>query len=802
MAFTLNRRGFLQFAAGGAAGLATAGVTLGGISQLNAAIESEQMTVPSGPESWAPSVCSQCPAGCGLSVRKIGKRAVKIQGNPLHPVNHGGLCPKGIAGLQALYHPDRLRAPLRNVGTREAPSWKELSWDEALGEVTARMAKIRQAGNARSVVLVDGHHRSLSGRLLRRFLTAYGSPNYLAVPSGLDALQAAVYLQQGVTRPVAFDLENARYVLSFGVNLLEGWGAPTNIMRSFGRWRASESGRRNKLVQVEPRFSVTAARADEWVAVRPGTEAALALGIAYVLITEGLYDQAFVAENTFGFQDWQDAAGRNHMGFRSLVIGEYRLNDVAGITGVPAETILRLGREFGQNRPALAIGDWQTSNLAGNPYAAMAVHSLNALMGSLDVPGGVLVQSPSPGEEEGDAGRLGAVVTESGQYCYPTQHLSRLPQAIVSQKPYPVGMLLINEANPVFSLPNGEAFRAACMQVPFIVSFASFLNDTAALSDLVLPACTDLERWHSETAPPTFAYALQSISPPAVDARHTSRECGDVVLALARALGGPVATALPYSGMEEYLKHEIAAISGVQSGSIFSSNLQASWDRLLERSGWWAPTYSNADELWSQMTEQGGWWQPTYYYGEMERLLSTKSEKFEFYSQTLAQWAAQRPEFAAASGFRAGDDRQFLPHQPTMREPDKEFPLLLMPFEVLPFVGGEGAHLPYLQQIAGVQLFEKWESWLEIHPEMARKLVIGDGDDVWIESRRGRTRVKARYFEGTSPEVVHLPLGYGHTAGPDWSCRGANPLGLLEERLDPVAGLPQVVGTAVKVYRA
>ena len=400
MDWTLNRRGFLQFAAGGVAGLATAGITVGGISELNAAIESEQMSVPGGPETWAPSVCGMCPAGCGLRVRKVGKRAVKIQGNPLHPVNHGGLCPKGIAGLQALYHPDRLRAPLRNVGTREAPSWKEVSWDEALGQVAARMAKIRQAGDARTVVLIDRDQRSLSSRLLRRFLTAYGSPNYLVAPSGLDALQTAIYLQQGIARPVAFDLDNARYVLSFGVNLLEGWGAPVSMMRTFGRWRASEGGRRNKLVQIEPRFSVTAARADEWVALRPGTEGALALGIAYVLITEGLYDQTFVAENTFGFQDWQDATGQNHMGFRSLVISEYRLNDVAGMTGVPAETILRLGRELAQNRPALAIGDWQTSTLAGNPYAAMAVHSLNALMGSLDVPGGVLVQSPSPGEEQ------------------------------------------------------------------------------------------------------------------------------------------------------------------------------------------------------------------------------------------------------------------------------------------------------------------------------------------------------------------------------------------------------------------
>ncbi len=796
----LNRRNFLQVTAGGTLGVATSGITLRGLSVVNAALESEAVRVPTGPETFAPAICSLCPAGCGLRIRKIGDRAVHVQGNPLHPVNHGGICPKGAAALQELYHPDRLLAPRKNIGTRAKPRWKEVSWDEALAEITAQLGKLRAAGQARSLVLIDRPERNLANRMARQFMRAYGSPNYILLPSGLDSLKAAMYLQQGVTQSVAYDFDNTRYLLSFGVNLLEGWGSPVSIMRSFGRWRDSSSGRRTKFVQIEPRLSVTAAKADEWVPLRPGTEAALALGIAYVLISEGLYDAAFVRDRTFGFEDWMDAEGKQHLGLRSLVLREYRLNDVADITGVPPETILRLAREAGQNRPAVALGDHQTSTLPGNPYAAMAVHSLNALLGSLEAPGGVLLQQPSPLSEDENtepAPRL----DQSPHHPFPPHHLDHVPQAILSNKPYPVSALLLNGVDPVFSQPHGEAFRQAFDKVPFIVSFTSFANESSRLADFVLPASMALERWQDSSAPPTFPFALHSISPPVVASGHETRDPAEVLLALAKALGGQVAAALPFDSFEQYLRHHSDLLFAAQTGAVYATAREETWNRLLERSGWWAPSYGNADELWAQVKEHGGWWEPTYYYGEWKRVLQTPSGRFEFYSQTMKRWADVHPEFARAVGLPAGDDRLCLPHQPPITQPTPDFPLLLLPVEVLPLSGGEGAHLPYLQQIAGLHLFEHWESWVEIHPAIAREHGISDGDRIWVESPRGRVGARARLYAGVRPDVVHMPLGYGRTEGGAWASRGASPLALLETRFDPVAGLPQIFSTYVKVYR-
>ncbi|MFQ5723010.1 MAG: molybdopterin-dependent oxidoreductase [Terriglobia bacterium] len=803
MNFRVNRREFLRFAGGGAVGLATSGVTLRGLSAVNAALAAEEVQVPRGPEAWSLSVCSLCPGGCGLRVRTIGKRAVKIEGNPLHPVNHGGLCPRGLAGLQVLYHPDRLRAPHKNVGSREAPQWKEISWEEAIGSVAERLGDLAKRQQAHSVVFVGGRCGHLHQRLFRRFLHAYGSPNYFPAPSGLDAIQTAVYLQQGVPEGVAYDLEGTRYLLSFGPNLLEGWGSPVSTMRAFGRWRESAAGRRTKLVQIEPRFSVTAARADEWVPLRPGTEAALALGIASVLITEGLYDARFVREHTFGFEDWRDARGRTHRGFRSLVLSEYRLNEVAALTQVPVETILRLGREFGQNRPALAIGGPQSSTLPGDPYTAMAVHSLNALVGSLEVPGGAVVRPELPGDQPPRSrGRkqLPVSVVSEADSLLPRPDLTRLPEAILAGKPYPIEAVLVHGMDPVFSLPNGEQFARALKRVAFVVSFSPFLDETAASADLILPDHTDLEKWQEVASPPTFPLPMISLSPPVVEPIHPTRATADVVLEIARRLGGQTAAALPQATFDEFLRAQVEEIFAARVGYTFTTSLEETWNRLLERSGWWAPTYSTAEQLWEQMKERGGWWEPTYYYGEWERVLRTRSRRFEFYSQRLARWAAQHSERARAVGFEPGDDRLCLPHQPPLPEPPLEFPLLLLPVEVLPLAGGDGAHLPYLQQIAGAPVFEHWESWLEMNPETARQLGVKDRELVWVESPRGRARVRLRIYPGVRPGVVYLPLGYGRTQGSEWARRGVNPLSLIEGQPEPLAGLWQTSQTYVRVY--
>ena len=257
-----------------------------------------------------------------------------------------------------------------------------------------------------------------------------------------------------------------------------------------------------------------------------------------------------------------------------------------------------------------------------------------------------------------------------------------------------------------------------------------------------------------------------------------------------------------FGGFENFLRAHVEQLFAAHVGYTFAGGAEETWNRLLERSGWWAPTYSTMDELWEQMKGRGGWWEPTYFYGEWNRVLQTPSGKFEFYSQRLANWAAQHREKVEAAGFKPGDDHLGLPRQPRLASSPSQFPLLLVPIEVLPLTGGTGGELPFLQQIAGVNTFERWESWLEMNPATAQELGLEDRDFVWVESSRGRAQVKLRLYAGARPWVVHLPIGYGQTQGPAWSRRGVNPFHLIVTERDPLTGLLQATRTPVRVYRA
>src|SRR5690606_30423373 len=190
-----------------------------------------------------------------------------------------------------------------------------------------------------------------------------------------------------------YDLNNASYVFAFGGNLLE---SSRSVMGNLGTLAFMRRGRpqRGKLVVAHPRLSLSGIKADEWIPIRPGTCGALALGMANVIINSQLYDREFVEKFCFGFEDFEDEDGRTHMGFKNLVLQQYTLERVSRITGVATEDIARLAGEFATNRPAVAVLPEEPGEMSyGNSlYSAMAVHALNALVGSIDVKGGVLVQ--------------------------------------------------------------------------------------------------------------------------------------------------------------------------------------------------------------------------------------------------------------------------------------------------------------------------------------------------------------------------------------------------------------------------
>jgi len=380
---TISRRTFLKASGAAGATIAIASATPPVLASLF-----EQDTGEAAPileEKWVPSVCLQCPAGCGIRVRVVNGRAVKIEGNPLHPINEGRLCPKGQSGLQFLYDPDRIKGPLRRVGERSSGQWEPISWETAIAEVAGKLKEIRDRGEAHTLLFMSGRNRGQMGGFIDRFVAAYGSPNSVGHSSICeDGSPQAHYLTQGFKAYAGYDWVNTNYVVSFGGSFLEAWRPTTLLLRSYGHMRRGRPNR-FKLVHVDTRYSVTAAKADEWIAIRPGTDGALALALAHVIIRDNLYDHEFVENRTHGFEEWSH-----------LVLAEYPPEWAEKETGVPANTIERIAREFATSKPAIAAGARGTSMQPYGVYTRTAIHALNALVGSIDVPGGVVVQKAPP----------------------------------------------------------------------------------------------------------------------------------------------------------------------------------------------------------------------------------------------------------------------------------------------------------------------------------------------------------------------------------------------------------------------
>ena len=796
MAMKFDRRRFLGFTAGTAAGVATGVPTSRSLSNILAAAD-EPIYPPRGPEDHVLSLCRMCPGGCGLRVRRVGGRPIKVDGNPLHPVNGGRLCPKGQAALQSLYHPDRLTGPMRRVGPAGSiDSFEPTSWEEALAEITERLKLLRQVGRPESLALVRADSRGLGSRLAARFLQAFGSPNDIVCDRGQEAAALAMHSSQGVRQAPAYDVQSTDYVLSFGAALLEACSSPVHMMRAYGEFRQGRPGRRGKLVQIESRLSITASSADEWVEVRPGTEGILALGVAQVLVAENLYNRDFVNERCLGF----DSYGED---LRSFLEDNFRLESVAAVTGVSVNVILRIAREFAAARSQLAVATRKGPLLPGTLFDHLAVQVLNALVGNLDSVGGVLLPEAIPIESWpalpedpiAAAGREQPRLDDAGTESYPhlTSNLEGLAERLVDGGRYPLEILMILGADPAFSSMAPERFARGMEKVPMKVSFATLPDDTALLADWILPASHFLETWDLDTSPPGLPFPVLSLAQPTLPAPpFDTRPAAEIFLDLARRVGDEMVTAFPWPDLEHLIRAEVDGLYGARRGAIMGTQFDTAWVRMMERAGWWAPGYRSTQELWQKMNETGGWWDPFYDHGDWRRVLQTDSGRFEFRVDLLHELATGRLTLV---------QRNMVSQEEATNGGGPPLLALLL-FEPLPISGGIGAELPFLQEILDPGHEERWETWAELHPETASQLRVGDRERVSITSEEGSIEARARVTTRVVPGAVAVPVGLGKSGGGRWSAgRGANPLRLLGADREAVSGLIDPAATRVRVTR-
>jgi anaerobic selenocysteine-containing dehydrogenase len=479
-----------------------------------------------GIDVWKASTCAMCDAGCGIVVRTRDHKANKIEGNPEHPVNRGALCAKGQAGLQVLYNPDRIKAPMKRVGERFSGQFEEISWDEAIKTLANKLRDVSAQGKANAAHFFTTDQRGVAAHIATRFMEAYGSQAYLVKPLFNEerALGSYISSYSGVSRPV-FDIANTGYLLSFGARFLETWHSPMMYSLAYGEFRRAKGRTRGRFIQVEPRMSVTGANADEWLPAKSGREALVALAIAQVILREGLAksapDAAFVKS-----------------------IENYAPEKTAGLTDIAAEKITRIAREFATSARPLAIGS-DIENTTNGRTTMMWVNLLNKLAGNVNQPGGVLLpkrEAVLPLSKLAPTSRF----SEQSYWQFPVT---------IADRPYEI--LMLHHFNPVFVIPE---IKDKLKAIPLIVSFSSFMDETTELADLILPDHTPLERWDIHAADTTSESAV-NLTQPVVKPEFNTKQTADVLLAVSQALGNKVAASIPFASAEEIVKQDFTSFA-------------------------------------------------------------------------------------------------------------------------------------------------------------------------------------------------------------------------------------------------
>jgi anaerobic selenocysteine-containing dehydrogenase len=825
MIMEMNRRNFILFAVGGVAGIHLTPIPWKLTDDI--AIWTQNWPWVPLPERGAftheKSVCKLCPGGCGIEVRKAGERAVKIEGRTDYPINPGGLCPLGMGGLQLLYNKDlRFTSPMKRVGPRGAGVYMDITWEEALDTLAGRISNLREKGVPEAVAAVDGNETGSSmSSMVERLLEAVGSPNYIRMSTTQDTYTMTNWIMTGLRGPMAYDLENAKYILSFGVGLLEGWGAPGRVINAWRLWHSKLPHKREtKIVQVESRASNTASKADRWVAAKPGTEAALAMGLAHVIVKEGLYDQGFVQGHTFGFDDWQSADGKEHTGLKTLLLEKYTPAQVGAITGLSSKSIESLAIEFAKAEAPIAISGKGKGYLNGSLYESMAVQTLNALVGNINQPGGVLICDPLPlaslpdlqRDPVAENGLKKPRLDHAGSTAFPFADslIHNLTEAILKPKRSPVDTLMVFSANPDFTLPDGGAFREALKKIPFIVSFSPYRDETSYMADLILPDHTYLEKMDDIPWPPGLQYPFYGLSRPVIEPIYDTRNSGDVILQLAKRMDGPIKASFPWSDYSDVIKERARGLFASASGRVRQDMDEPIWNNE-KRAKPTKPDFDSFEDMWEALQSGGFWFRPDHKFGLRENLFKTSSGKFEFFSrriqkaiETLAQENSSEEHALERLGIRVRGDEVCMPHYEEIGFERKieGYPLRMVPYEIMNLSSGWVPNPPFLYKTLFDHQLRKNDSFAEINPITADEYHLKEGDFVTVESPQGKLQVRVNISEVAMPGIVYLPEGFGHTAYDEFiRGKGVNPHELILTGRDPLSGQPIWWATPVKIAK-
>lgn len=694
------------------------------------------------------SACRMCHGGCGVIIQVKDQKIVKITGDPESPLNNGRMCAKGLASLDHVYNPNRLKYPLKRIGKRGEGKWKRISWDEALNAIVEKIRLTREKYGIESVAIGQGTGRHHYDHVVR-FANALGTPNWCE-PGCAQCFIPRV-LVGGMTYG---GLPVCDYYGNVNPACLLVWGHNPIISGPDGeiQFKVREClNKGTKLIVIDPRQTEMAKKADIWLQIRPGTDAALALSMINVIINEGIYDKEFVERWTYGFEKLADK------------VQEYTPDRVEKITWVEAEKIREAARMFANTKPAAL--EWgvaleQTPNCL---QIVRAVALLPGITGNIDVPGGWILgmQAINPAPllteklpPEMREKRLGAdkyKVLCGRDAILPSANITSIFKAMQTGQPYPIKDFLIFGNNALVAYANSKEVYESLLDLELLVVMDIYMTPTAELADIVLPAATWLEV-DAVVAYPYFANNVVMAQQKIVS-MWECRQDEEVLTEIARRMNLESGT----ESLEEIYNYQLKPL-GINFADLKKIGFVAAPFKYkkYEESGFFS-TPSGKVELYSNELEKFGY-SPLPYYEEPPE---------SPYSQ---------PELA------------------------REYPLILT-------TGGRSQYFFHSEyrQIKSLRKKHPYPA-VDIHPETAQKYGIKEDSWVFIETPRGRIKQKAKLNAGIDPRVVNVEHGwwYPEEGGPEYGLwkSNANVLTSNAPPYDPSLGTYQLRSLLCKIYPA
>jgi anaerobic selenocysteine-containing dehydrogenase len=657
------------------------------------------------------AACSHdCPDACGVLITIEDGRAIKVQGDPSHPVTRGFLCAKVAKYLDRVYSPDRVLYPMKRIGSKgpvaprqQAESWQRITWDEALDTIAEKFRSITAEWGSEAILPFSygGSCAVLNGASMdRRFFHRLGASQLernICSSAGEAALLSVTGVKLG-TEPEQF--RHSKYIIAWASNI---HGNNVHL------WPFIQEARRNgsKLVVIDPYRTRTAACADWFLPINPGTDAALALGMMHVIIRENLYDADYVAQHTIGFDELRER------------VKEYAPEKVAYWTGISGADICKLARDYATIRPAVIRLNYGVQRGEGGGMATRAVAMLPCITGSWKEIGGGLQLSTS-----------GAYALNSEALYRPDLMLSdlgrparsvdmvNLGRALNTLHDPPIKALFVYNSNPAAVCPNhNEVVRGLNRADLFTVVHEQFFTDTTDYADIVLPATTFFEHSDLQTA---YGHYYLQYSQQAIDPLGECRSNVETFRSLALRMG--FTEECFYEPIEQMIDTALDSLNPWLEG-IDRRRLQREGHIRLNFEG--HPDANERQEATPFLPFANG-------------NFRTPSGKAELYSEALK---AQGLDPVA----------NFVPAAESRHAQSKKFPLELLARKADNFLNSSFSNLLAVQQMEELGL-------LEMNGADAIPRGISDGDSVRVYNHRGEIFLTARVDGAVQPGVVSARL--------------------------------------------